>query len=157
MYLHTYIHTYIYAYLHTYLHMCASPINRSHISRSKGFTIPRLYNTYHQFLRLYWTYLRMCMYVCVCMYMCMCVYVFVCICVCIVCVCVCVYLFCIYDVLQLTSTFPHHRLNRYSLSKHRHRSPSPRINFCITTPTRCKYVLKSWKYYAYSEASKLHS
>ena len=48
-------------------------------------------------------------------------HIYVCVCVC-VCLSVC---FCIYDILWLTSTFPHHRLDQYSLSQpYSHRSPS---------------------------------
>ena len=62
---------------------------------SHGFAIPRFYDTYRKFLLLYWTYLS-----------------------------VCVYLFCICDILQLTSTFPRHGLNQYSLQHFSHRSSS---------------------------------
>ena len=54
-------------------------INGLLIDWSCGFTILRLYDTYHHLLLLYWTYL-----------------------------CVFVYLFCICDILRLTSKFPRH-------------------------------------------------
>ena len=65
------------------------------IDGSFGFAIPRLYDIYHQFLLLYWTYL-----------------------------CVSVCLFCICDILWLTSTFPRHRLDWYSLQHFSCRLPS---------------------------------
>ena len=59
-------------------------------------------------------------------------------------------------VLRLTSTFPHHGLDRYSLPANRHFRPlawianAVVIDVFITTPTRRKSVLKAWKYYAHT-------
>ena len=65
---------------------------------SRGFVISRLYDAYRQFLLIIMnivsTYVSMCMR-----------------------------LFCICDILRLTSTFPHHRLDQYSLKHFSDGSP----------------------------------
>ena len=67
----------------------------SRIDGSHGFSIPRLYETYHRFLMSFWIYL-----------------------------CVCVCLLCICDILWLISTFPRHGLDWYSLQHFSHISLS---------------------------------
>ena len=73
-------------YQHGAVVFFVSQINRLQIDRSREFANPRLYDTYCQFLLLYWKYL--------------CIYVYV-------------RLFCICDMIRLTSTFPCHRLDQY--------------------------------------------
>ena len=70
-----------------------SRINRSQMDISRGFAIPRLYNTH-------------------CKFCCHIEHTYLCVCVCLLCIC---------DILWHTSTFPRHGLDQYSFQHFSHR------------------------------------